>query len=473
MLDIIADRVSATGGRSLYQVPTSLDTTLVKLLHDVEEDRRAACPQCGGAALPFLAGLEFSNPRIVVLDVPAKYCEQERVFEVEEEDLARAQQRARRALRGRLSKLLPLRVGVNGQVSREIVGPAIRSRFPLDAEMSISHAEKVVLDGRTTTSIQSAGEPVALLLHTVDLPDVMSLKLEPTTRCNFGCEFCYGRHIAQGDLNAARFTEVLDHLPDLKAIELTGEGEPLLHRQLFEMLRICRDRGIFTHITTNGSLLTADSCHALLDAGVDSIAISVESLAPDRFPLLRIHGQLDTVIDGIRRIAQIRSSRSKPLTLGLWVTILRSTLKDFDRIHQFAESVGIDVISYQSLNPMRDYKRFYPEYLLKDILSPDDLRQILADESNSPELREAVAEVLRVYSGRHCDIFMHTVMSNWQGNVTPCCLLKSPAFPAFGNLTEEPFSDIWSHPEFLTYRFALQHGIIPESCRDCPDVASA
>ena len=89
---------------------------------------------------------------------------------------------------------------------------------------------------------------------------VRLLQVEPTTRCNFTCGFCAGRHLDQSDLALATFDALLDQLPDVEHLELQGEGEPLMHTDFFAMAERARARGIEVSTITNGSFFGDASC---------------------------------------------------------------------------------------------------------------------------------------------------------------------------------------------------------------------
>jgi cyclic pyranopterin phosphate synthase len=98
-------------------------------------------------------------------------------------------------------------------------------------------------------------------------------------------------------LRTARlFTEL-----GVRKIRVTG-GEPLIRRgvsELFEGLGSLAGLDTLA-LTTNGSHL-ADSGHALRNAGVNSVNISLDSLQSDRFKTITRIGDLDTVLRGIDR----------------------------------------------------------------------------------------------------------------------------------------------------------------------------
>jgi MoaA/NifB/PqqE/SkfB family radical SAM enzyme len=75
----------------------------------------------------------------------------------------------------------------------------------------------------------------------------MLAQLEFTTRCNFDCYHCAGRHMRQGDMPYDTFTAPLDqHIATYgvsKVVSLQGEGEPTLHHDFLRMAEFVRDRG--------------------------------------------------------------------------------------------------------------------------------------------------------------------------------------------------------------------------------------
>src|SRR6478609_11779154 len=76
-----------------------------------------------------------------------------------------------------------------------------------------------------------------------------------TYRCNAKCSFCdiWEKPSPYITLeNAARNLDDLRRL-GVSVIDFTG-GEPLLHRQLPELLQMARDRGFITTVTTNALL---------------------------------------------------------------------------------------------------------------------------------------------------------------------------------------------------------------------------
>ncbi len=99
---------------------------------------------------------------------------------------------------------------------------------------------------------------VAKVLPTVIRPRPRRLTVAVTAQCNLRCTGCrYGRDFMPGEQLTLSMAKQL--LGDAKScgielVRLYG-GEPLLHRDLPEMVRCSVDLGMSTYVTTNGTLL--------------------------------------------------------------------------------------------------------------------------------------------------------------------------------------------------------------------------
>ena len=93
----------------------------------------------------------------------------------------------------------------------------------------------------------------------------IKVQIDPVSFCNHDCPFCMFRYTKNDDVNAlfdvkdmlpiAKMIEILDGCVDLgvKAIELTGGGEPSLHPEFVTILEEIRARDIDIGMVTNGA----------------------------------------------------------------------------------------------------------------------------------------------------------------------------------------------------------------------------
>jgi len=119
------------------------------------------------------------------------------------------------------------------------------------------------------------------------------LRVSVTDRCNFRCRYCMPRehfdqehrYLPRADiLSFEEIVRVANSLAPLglRKLRLTG-GEPLLRSELYKLVAQLKGQPeLEVALTTNGSLL-AKHAHALRDAGLDRLTVSLDSLSPEVF----------------------------------------------------------------------------------------------------------------------------------------------------------------------------------------------
>src|SRR5688500_1760679 len=141
-------------------------------------------------------------------------------------------------------------------------------------------------------------------------PYVVSWNL--TYRCNLACEHCYldaGPTRLVGTENFADRSElgteecfrVIDEIaafaPECLTI-LTG-GEPLLRRDILEIVRRAAERGLWVVVGTNGVRITENLAGRLAEAGARGLSLSLDALDPERHDRFRnVRGAWQNTVDG-------------------------------------------------------------------------------------------------------------------------------------------------------------------------------
>ena len=141
-------------------------------------------------------------------------------------------------------------------------------------------------------------------------PYVVSWNL--TYRCNLACEHCYldaGGTPLVGTENFADRSElgteecfrVIDEIaafaPECVTI-LTG-GEPLLRRDILEIVRRAAERGLWVVVGTNGVRITENVARRLAEAGARGLSLSLDALDPDRHDRFRkVRGAWQNTVEG-------------------------------------------------------------------------------------------------------------------------------------------------------------------------------
>jgi len=136
------------------------------------------------------------------------------------------------------------------------------------------------------------------LRECVPLDTPFLLLLEPTFNCNARCNYCLQaskreglerRGLRFGSMEWDMFIEIVQQISDfpqkIKKVTLSGNGEPLLHKQLPDMVRLLRECGNVEKVlvVSNGTLLTPKLSDALLDAGLQEMRISLQGVTAEKY----------------------------------------------------------------------------------------------------------------------------------------------------------------------------------------------
>lgn len=137
------------------------------------------------------------------------------------------------------------------------------------------------------------------------------LRLSITDVCNFSCSYClpdgYQCDTPRNFLTTDEITHLVEAFAAVgtKKVRITG-GEPCLRKDVVEIIAACKaTKGIEeVAITTNGFNLI-DKIDALVEAGLDSLNVSIDSLNPAMFKLITGHDKLKTILLGIERAIEL------------------------------------------------------------------------------------------------------------------------------------------------------------------------
>jgi putative metalloenzyme radical SAM/SPASM domain maturase len=173
------------------------------------------------------------------------------------------------------------------------------------------------------------------------------LYVETTTRCNLRCSMCVkqaeGSRISDEDMGMDVFQSLLPAFPHLEGLILNGIGEPLLAPHIEEMITLARESmpaDASISFQTNAILLTEKKANALIQAGLDTVCISVDMVSNDAL----LHGGEDVsktthVFSHLRKAAEA-SGRS--IRIGVEFVLMRDTAESLPRSLQWAAKQGAD-----------------------------------------------------------------------------------------------------------------------------------
>ena len=294
-------------------------------------------------------------------------------------------------------------------------------------------------------------------------PYVISWNL--TYRCNLACEHCYldaGPKPRVGTENFADRSElgteecfrVIDEIaafaPECVTI-LTG-GEPLLRRDILDIIQRAAERELWVVVGTNGVRITENLARRLADAGARGLSLSLDALDPDRHDgFRRVRGAWQNTVEGAGILNRVGLPFIVQTTAGA------HNLGELEAIADFAhDRLAAKVWNLYFLVPtgrgqfVSDITPAQYDDVLASLyrIQRKYDRRMLVNAKCAPHFIKTVLEKgdethpFRTYSGGAggCPAGTHYMGIRPNGDVTPC-----PYLPVFaGTLRSSSLADLWN-----------------------------
>lgn len=288
---------------------------------------------------------------------------------------------------------------------------------------------------------------------------------ELTYRCNLDCVHCYATSRERpGEMNAAEVAAGLEQLAGLGCLflNLTG-GEALMRRDILDIIRIAKGLNFAVRLLTNGVLLEPAMADRLAELGLISVEISLYALDP-------------AVHDAITRrpgshsmtMAGIRAALDRGLNVAIKTMIMRSNVREFEGLAEFARSAGARFVFDYILVPADNGARPMDEHGLNE----DELTAFIlargrpgVPSADTPPDSEPL-----------CGAGATGLAVTPDGDVLPCLAIRRN----IGNIRTRPLAEIWRDPaldKIRDFRYSDLEKCgkcdLLKYCLRCPGVALA
>ncbi|UTW51621.1 radical SAM protein [bacterium SCSIO 12827] len=290
-----------------------------------------------------------------------------------------------------------------------------------------------------------------------ELPDFPNfVDLELTNTCNFRCLMCpTGNHSLErgaGFMAEDTFRKVVDELAlHNTPIRFILWGEPTLHPKFLEFLSMANERGILTHINTNGSKLTPDFIKKMIDRGIDSIKFSFQGVDRKSYHEMRNIDYFDGLIEVMKVFRDMRGDRDLPY-LHASTSITYETREQVQAFRDLMKEL-VDAVS-----------------IGRTVFYHADLKSVRLRPSEMKILETLIEEESVVKKHPECPEVYDKLSINWDGSVTACCDDPNNEM-VLGSLDNMSISEIWHSEKLNYYREMLaqmRHDELPR-CKTCYD----
>ena len=291
--------------------------------------------------------------------------------------------------------------------------------------------------------------------------DPLAMTYAVTYRCQCTCGHCSAARFVCRDtpeLSTEEAKDLIDASQDLGIciLAFTG-GEPLLRADIFELIAHVNQRKAMPIMFTNGLLLTSENVQRLVDAGLYTVFLSLDSPSAEEHDRLRgIPGLFDRAVEGALKL------KSKGVLLGIssYASRTGTSRGEYRATYELTRRIGAHtLLLFDDVPTGRQLTN------TSEMLTDEQREEILAftreifDSKGMPSLSSQVWQnSLEGYlSGIGCLAANIQYYVTAYGDVTPCDFTPL----SFGNIRKRSLKQIWrklvAHPALPAQQSHVQN----------------
>lgn len=285
------------------------------------------------------------------------------------------------------------------------------------------------------------------------IPYPRFIDVEFTNMCAFKCNFCptgIGNTKREKGFMSKRLFEKIVTESNLHGgipLRFVGWGEPTLHPQSLDFIRMTKKAGLLTHLTTSGAtLVQVDDCKAYLYdpetiatlLTLDSIKFSFQGVDRETYDRARGRDFFNDLRSTVQFFHAQRGKKKLPwIQVGTTITDESQTKVEWfrDIMKPICDEVqvGRTVMDYVELSGIRN-KRL---------------------ERQAELLKEGGSPVIQIRGA--CDQVFDVMSVNWDGKVSACCS-DFDNYMTVGDLNKDNIEAIWQSERYDNYRWLVVTG---------------
>ena len=299
------------------------------------------------------------------------------------------------------------------------------------------------------------------------------VEISPSGACNHRCRFCALDFMEYRNryLDTAKLKERLTEMGYLgiKSVMFAGEGEPLLHGKIGEIIRHTKNVGIDVAITTNGVNLKGPIAEEIIK-NVEWIKVSINGGTPKTYG--QIHrsrsSDFDMVLENLSKAVKIKHENGYNCTLGMQMLLLPENVHEARQLAVIGKNIGLDylVIKPYSHHPSSRTSRYqeidYDQYLNLS----DDLRAVNTEDFKVIFRINAMQKASAVKRRfQHCLALPFWTYIDAKGYLWGCSTFLGNENFRLGNIYESSFKEIWQGPKRQTLVSRVENQMDICQCR--------
>jgi radical SAM protein with 4Fe4S-binding SPASM domain len=307
--------------------------------------------------------------------------------------------------------------------------------------------------------------------------DLFLIAINLTRRCNLACEHCYMDAEArldggEGELTTDEVKKLLNEITSRSnetMVVLTG-GEPLIRKDIEELVIHGSQLGLSMVIGTNGVLLDEQRVKSLKAAGAMGIGISLDSLDPSHHDAFRgCTGSWEKTLNGMELC------RQNDLPFQVHFSVTEKNAHEVQSMIDFTKASGAHVLNIfflvctgrgESMSDITPYR--YEQVLQQLVEAQEQTQELIIRARCAPHYKrvayqhqpESTLTRAEGYEGGGCLAGLHYCRITPEGGVTACPYIPDED----GSIRKESFWQIWDNA--ATFK-QLRNPTLNGKCGQC------
>lgn len=276
----------------------------------------------------------------------------------------------------------------------------------------------------------------------------IEIEISPSGACNHRCVFCavdyigYQPDFLDKDIILRDISQMSKR--GLKSVVCSGEGEPLLNKNMPDIANGIKAYGIDVAMSSNGVLFTKEIAGECLSA-FTWIRFSLASMEKQSYHEIqrgRI-GDLDIVKENLAEAVRIKKSKNLNTTLGVQCLLLPDNIEQLPDMARQLKEIGVDYLTVKPYSQhLHSENSFYVEY--DSMLELEkELKQYVTNDFSVYFRANAMQKMHRAKCYRRCYGLSFMTHIDAKGNVWPCVAHIGTEEFGYGNIYEQTFEKIW------------------------------